>query len=76
MEKKVRGRLVVREIKKAKSEYEKLDTSDVSSAMPPVESLKAFISHVMTERVGKRGRILVSCSVRRIERTFTECCET
>ena len=50
---------VVREIKKAKSEYEKLEPSDVSSAMPPVESLKALVSHVMTERVEKRGRILV-----------------
>ena len=32
---KVRARLVVREIKKAKSEYEKLEPSDVFSAMPP-----------------------------------------
>ena len=48
---KVRARLVVREIKKAKSEYEKLEPSDVFSAMPPVESLKALVSHVMTERV-------------------------
>ena len=45
---KVRARLVVREIKKAKSEYEKLEPSDVS-----------LVSHVMTERVDKRGRILV-----------------
>ena len=56
---KVRARLVVREIKKAKSEYEKLEPSDVFSAMPPVESLKALVSHVMTERVDTRGRILV-----------------
>ena len=56
---KVRARLVVREIKKAKSEYEKLEPSDVFSAMPPVESLKAFASHVMTERVDKRGLTLV-----------------
>ena len=49
----------MREIKKAKSEYEKLEPSDVFSAMPPVESLKALVSHVMTERVDKRGRILV-----------------
>ena len=27
--------------------------------MPPVESLKALVSHVMTERVDKPGRILV-----------------
>ena len=46
--KKVRARLVVREITKAKSEYEKLEPSDVS-----------LVSHVMTERVDKRGRILV-----------------
>ena len=56
---KVRVRLVVSEIKKAKSEYEKLEPSDAFSAMPPVESLKALVSHVMTERVVKRGRILV-----------------
>ena len=56
---KVRARLVVREIKKAKSEDEKLEPSDVFSAMPPVESLKALVSHVMTERVDKRGRALV-----------------
>ena len=42
---KVRARLVVTEIKKAKSEYEKLEPSDVFSAMPPVESLKALVSH-------------------------------
>ena len=52
---KVRVRLVVREIKKAKSEDDKLEPSDVFSAMPPVESLKALVSHVMTERVDKRG---------------------
>ena len=56
---KVRARLVVREIKKAKSEDEKLQPSDVFSAMPPVESLKALVSHVVTERVDKRGRTLV-----------------
>ena len=70
---KVRARLVVREIKKAKSEYEKLEPSDVFSAMPPVESLKALVSHVMTERVDKRGRILVLAVLTYRERTFTEC---
>ena len=55
----VRARLVLREIKKAKSEDEKLEPSDVFSAMPPVESLKALVSHVMTERVDRRGQILV-----------------
>ena len=49
----------MRETKRAKSEYEKLEPSDVFSAMPPVESLKALVSHVMTEKVGKRGRVLV-----------------
>ena len=56
---KVRARLVVRQIKKAKSEDEKLETCDLFSAMPPVESLKALVSHVMTERVGRRIRNLV-----------------
>ena len=41
------------------SEYEKLEPSDVFSAMPPVESLKALVSHMMTKRVDKCGRILV-----------------
>ena len=54
----VRARLVVREIKKRKTAEEKLEPSDVFSAMPPVESLKALVSHVMTERVDKRGRKL------------------
>ena len=56
---KFRARLVVREIKKARSEDEKPEPSDLFSAMPPVESLKALVSHVMTERVGRRGRNLV-----------------
>ena len=42
----VRARLVVKEIKKARSEDEKLESSDVFSAMPPAESLKALASHV------------------------------
>ena len=49
--------MVVREIKNTKSEDEKLAPSDAFSAMPPVE--KALVSHVMTERVDKRGRTLV-----------------
>ena len=49
----------MREINKAKSEDENLEPSDVFSAMPPVESLKALVSHVMTERVARRGRNLV-----------------
>ena len=39
---KVRARLVVREIEKARSEDEKLEASDEFSAMPPVKSLKAL----------------------------------
>ena len=49
----------MREIKKAKSQDEKLEPSDVFSAMPPVESLKELVSRVMTERVDRRGRNLV-----------------
>ena len=56
---KVRARLVVREIKKAKSEDEKLEPSDLFSAMPPVESLKVLVSNLMTKRVDRRGRNLV-----------------
>ena len=47
----VRARLVVRDIKRAKTEEQKLEPSDTFSAMPPVESLKALASHVTTERV-------------------------
>ena len=56
---KFRARLVVREIKKANSDDEKLEPSDLFSAMPPVENLKALVSHVTTERVDRRGRNLV-----------------
>ena len=54
----VRSRLVVREIKAAKREDEKLEAQDVFSAMPPVESLKILVSHCMTEQVDSRGRPL------------------
>ena len=56
---KVKARLVVREIEKDKSEDEKLETCDLFSAMPPVVSLKALVSHVMTERFDRSGRNLV-----------------
>ena len=56
---KVRARIVVRETKKAKAEDEKLEPNDVFSAMPLVESLKALVSRVMTERFDKLGRPLV-----------------
>ena len=49
----------MREIKKAKSGDEKLEPSEVFSAMPPMESLNALVSHVMTERDYRRGRNLV-----------------
>ena len=49
----------MREIKEAKSEDETLKPSDVFSAMPSVESLKALVRHVMTKRVDRRGRNLV-----------------
>ena len=51
--------MVVREFKNAKSEDEKLEPSDVFSAMPPLESLKALVGHVMTERTDKRGQNMV-----------------
>jgi hypothetical protein len=44
---KYRSRLVVREIKKAMKE--KLRPEDVFSPMPPAESLKMLVSHMMTE---------------------------
>ena len=49
----------MREIKNAKSDHEKLEPSDVFSAMPPVEGLKALVGQLMTERVDRRGRNLV-----------------
>ena len=49
----------MREIKKAKTEDDKLEPSYVFSAMPPVESLKALFSHVTTDRVDRCGRKLV-----------------
>eukprot|EP00971_Amphidinium_carterae_P160374 3179487-Amphidinium_carterae.1 len=49
---KVKSRIVVREIKRAQTEEEKLEPKDVS-AMPPVESLKALVSYVMTEQTDK-----------------------
>ena len=55
---KARARIVVREIKKAKTEDETLEANDVFSAMPPVESLKALVSHMMTENVDKLRRPL------------------
>ena len=63
----------MKEIKKAKSEYETLGPSDVYFAMPPVESLKALVSHVMTERVAKRGRTLVLAVLTYQKGTFTVC---
>ena len=70
---KVRARLIVREIKRVKSEDEKLGPGDVLSAMPQVESLKALVSHVMTERVDKRGRNSVHAVFDVSRHTFTVC---
>ena len=66
----MRARLVVREIKKSKSEDEKLEPSDVFSAMPPVESLKA-----LAERVDKSGRTLVLAVVDVSRAHFYGVCE-
>ena len=53
-----RSRLVVREIKRAKSADEKPEPEDVFSSMPPIEGLKALISHMMTEQVDPDGEEL------------------
>ena len=55
---KVRSRLVVREIKARKRADEKLDPATVFAAMPPVEGLKALISHMQTEQVNSKGEDL------------------
>ena len=65
----------MREMKKTNSEYEKLEPSDVFSAMPPVESLKALVSHVMTERVDRRGRTLVLAVFHESRAHFHGVCE-
>ena len=49
---------MVREIKAAKREDERLEAQDVFSAMPPVESLRVLVSHCMTEQVDSKGRPL------------------
>lgn len=46
----VRSRLVVREVKKSKKIVDQLEPQDVGSAMPPVESLKAVVNHVITQQ--------------------------
>ena len=40
---------MAREVKRAKREDEKLEASDIFSAMPPVESLKALVSYIMSD---------------------------
>lgn len=47
----VRSRLVVREVTKAKKVEDRMEAHEVFSAMPPVESLKSLVSHMMTEQV-------------------------
>ena len=54
----VRSRLVVREIKARKKATDKLDPATVFAAMPPVEGVKALISHMQTEQVNSRGEEL------------------
>ena len=67
-EEKVRARLVVREDKKAKSEDEELEPSDVFSAMPPLESLKT-LDRTSRPTWTKFG----ACSVRRVKTTLLRC---
>jgi len=55
----VRSRLVLREVKKAKKIEDQLEPQDLFSAMPPVESLKALVSHMMTEQTDEDGEDLV-----------------
>ena len=54
----VRCRLVVREIKARKKAADKLDPATVFAAMPPVEGVKALISHMQIEQVSKKGEPL------------------
>ena len=65
----------MREIKKAESEYEKLEPSDVFSAIPPIERKKALVSHVMTERIDKRGQNLVLAAFDASRAHFYGMCE-
>ena len=55
---KVISILVVREIKARKTGDEKLNAEDVFAAMPPVEGLKALVSHMQTEKRDDRGQSL------------------
>ena len=50
---KHRSRLVVRDVKKAMRE--KLRPEDVFSPMPPAESLKMLVSHMLTESTDSEG---------------------
>ena len=54
----VRSRLVVREIKARKTGDEKLGAEEVFAAMPPVEGLKALVSHMQTEKFDDEGNFL------------------
>ena len=53
----MRSRLVMREIKARKKLSDRLDPATVFAAMPPVEGLKALISHMQTV-VNSRGEDL------------------
>ena len=55
---KVRTRLVVREIRTRKKEHERPGPSVVFASMPPVEAVKALISHMQTEQMNSKGEHL------------------
>ena len=46
-----RSRFVALENKAIKKEHEKIDPEDVFSSIPPIEGLKALVSHMMTQQV-------------------------
>ena len=50
-----RSRLVVREIKRAKTAAGKLEPEDAFSSMPPTEGLKCLVSDMMTEQKDPDG---------------------
>jgi len=57
-----RSRLVAREIKRAKKFKDRLRPEECFSAMPPSESLRLLVSHMMTDSVDSKGRPLCLAS--------------
>ena len=53
------ARHMVREVRNAKKIQDQLEPPDVFAAMPPVESLKALVSHMMTEQKEEVGKGLL-----------------